>query len=98
MENAHFHFRCRMCGETYVSVSTSEDLIRRKALEMLWDAITGAVGITLALTPTLVEVHICSDLSLGVADLLGCTIEDNQTIKQDKEGEGVPPKESFRVD
>lgn len=63
----HFTYKCRLCGETYVSAGCSNETVVMKAL------IGAATNHPDDSGTSLHEVHACKDASKnwGIADLIG---------------------------
>ena len=63
-------YKCRLCGETYISWATGD----KKVAEACMVELTMGIKGTVPLTPTLTETHDCGgehDGSLGLADFQG---------------------------
>lgn len=64
METARFQYKCRLCGEIYQSICTSEE----KAHTMLSCMVRNRPGY---------ELHSDCKLGYGISDIIGYTVEEN---------------------
>lgn len=59
-------FKCRLCGETYITSGTGD---RKTAMK---SAINAAIGkVTDPQAPELHDIHVCENGGIGIGDFIG---------------------------